>query len=117
MLNTTKALKIEDVEWELICEPEDTPLEGNVMASGDDDADAEAEQWVRDQLDSGNQWGWCFVRLVGRFKGLQCWDGLGCCSYQSEADFRQCGYYDDMQAEVLRQLTEEAANIAEFFTD
>lgn len=117
MLNSLKAISIDDVEWELICEPEHVPVEGNCMASGDDAFDRKCERRILRQLANGNEWAWCCVRLVGRFKGLCCWEALGCCSYRSEKEFRKDPYFADMQSEVLRQLQEEASNIAEFFVE
>jgi hypothetical protein len=101
-----------DVDFVLECEPEDVPIEGNAMASGDDDVDAEAEQWVRDQLESGNEWAWCHVIVRARWNGLEGVDNLGCCSYKSEADFRQPGgYYDDMRAEALADLNAQLEDL------
>lgn len=114
-INSLRPIRTEDVEWEIVCEPESTPLEGNVLASGDDDEDAAAEEWVRDQLDSGNEWSWCIVRVVGRWRGLTEWECLGGCSYRSEEDFKEGGYYEDMRSEVLRRLQETASNVAEYF--
>lgn len=101
----TKTLTLSDIHWQLDCLPDDTRIEGNALASGDDVADRAQERWVHDQLDSGNQWAWCTVRLTGRYKGLESVDTLGCCSYLDENDFRQPGgYFDDMQSNVLADL-------------
>ena len=97
-------LTVNDIEWEIECLPEDTSIEGNVMASGDDEADRKAEQLVIDQLDSGNEWAWCTVRVSGRYMGLEAYDFLGCCSYLSIDDFKLGGYFEDMQSVVLDEL-------------
>lgn len=100
-----KRLKLEDVEWELECLPEDEPIEGNAMASGDESVDREANQWVYDQLEAGNPWAWCCAHVKGVYEGIEEDDYLGCCSYKSEEDFKQPGgYYDDMRREVLGRL-------------
>ena len=92
------------VEYSLECLPEDCEIEGNAMASGDDGYDKEVEQKIIDQLNSGNEWAWCTVKVtahIGRFHGS---DYLGCCSYESEEQFTQDGYYDDMKHEALEAL-------------
>lgn len=109
-MNVLKSISVADVEWELICEPEQI----DVADHFEDEQDIE---WVQEQLANGNEWAWCHIRLVGHFRGLQCWDSLGANSYSSEAAFRADGYFADMQLEVLRQLQEAASNIADFFSD
>src|SRR6266478_4171182 len=101
-----KKLKPEDVEFIVTCEPEDTRIEGNAMASGDDAQDEECYAWIRDQLERGNEWAWCCVKVVARIAvtlkrdgrvdddvALEGVDYLGGCSYKSEADFCQPGGY------------------------
>lgn len=97
-------LSWDDVEYTIECLPETTPLKGNVLASGDDEEDRRAEDWVREQLEAGNEWAWCVVKVsatLGDFEGI---DYLGVCSYESEQDFKDSGYYDDMKAEALASL-------------
>lgn len=61
--------------------------------------------WVRDQLAAGNEWAWCTVRVVARWHGITGDDSLGCCSYESEEQFRQPGgYFDDMKSVALTRL-------------
>ena len=112
---TTTARKLDEslIEYELTCEPEDMPIEGNAMASGDDEEDRKAEQWIKDQLDSGNEWAWCIAKVTARYPGLpfEGVDYLGACSYRSKEEFMAPGdYYDDMKreakADLLRQIEE-----------
>lgn len=113
-----RKLKPEDVTFEVFCEPEDQPIEGNAMASGDDRFDEECYQWIRNEIDRGNEWAWCMVTVTASItmtvkrKGrvdevvkLEGRDHLGGCSYKSKADFCQpdC-YYDDMKAKALADL-------------
>jgi hypothetical protein len=100
------SIKEEDVEFELICCPEYTPIEGNVMSSGDDGADYNAEKAVYEQLQSGNEWAWCTVELKGTFNTFEFSDYLGCCSYASEEEFKEDGYYEGMKANVVKGLQE-----------
>jgi hypothetical protein len=106
---TIRSLTAADVVFSLECQPEDILIEGNAMASGDDEVDRQAEQWVKDQLNRGNEWAWCYVRVVATwaapngetFTGAA---GLGACSYESEKDFREGGYYPDLCDEALADL-------------
>lgn len=110
-MNTTSDLMHSAFEYSIECLPEDMPFVGNCMASGDDEVDAEAEQWIRDQLDAGNEWAWCCVKVTATFKGLEATDYLGGCSYKGEADFKSGGYYDDMIAAVTADLKAQIAEI------
>lgn len=93
------------VEYRLLISPEDTEVRGNASASGDDEADREAEDAILAELESGNTWSWCSVRVqakLGEFTGD---DYLGCCSYRNTAEFiQQGGYWDDMKAEATVDL-------------
>lgn len=78
---------------------EDITIEGNA-------GDADQVKYVRDQLDRGNEWAWCSVRVcatIGKLVGYSSW--LGGCSYASEHDFTRAGcYYDDLRSEALGSL-------------
>jgi hypothetical protein len=103
-----------DVTFTVECEPEDIPVEGNALASGDDEADREAEQWVYDQLDAGNEWAWCTVKVTARWGDFEGVDYLGCCSYRSEEDFAAGdGYLPQMKQEALADLNRRLASVAQ----
>jgi hypothetical protein len=111
---TVRELTEADVEFSLTCEPEDVPLEGNVLASGDDEEDRKAEQWVRDQLDSGNEWAWCTVKVTATWGDFEGVDYLGCCSYRSEAEFKTPdGYWPDMRRAALADLNAQVKAAAQ----
>lgn len=100
----TLVLDLANVTYEIEAVPEIAPIEGNVMVSGDDEADRECEAAVAAQLEGGNQWAWCTVRVsavLGPFRGTDC---LGCCSYKSQDEFTEGGYYEDMQDAALADL-------------
>ncbi len=98
------------IEITLTCNPEEEDYRGNVMASGDDAVDREAERWVADQLNSGNDWAWCWVRVEVKWHGFTGDDTLGGCSYLSEEDFRKPGgYFDDMVNVCLARINEAYA--------
>ncbi len=95
----------------LSCEPETDRIEGNCSAI-DPVTDRQTEKWIRDQLEAGNEWAWCMVRVRAFWKGLEANDYLGCCSYLGEADFRTPGgYFDDMVSNTIDELTRMAEEI------
>jgi hypothetical protein len=108
-------MKWEDVEgaieYTVECLPEHTPIQGNAMASGDDELDHKVERDILADLQAGNPWAWCCVKVTAAFRGLEETDYLGCCSYESEEGFREPGgYFDDMKAtardRLLKTLTD-----------
>jgi hypothetical protein len=85
--------------------PEDTPLSGNVMASGDAKIDQEAEQEIFQRMANGEQWAWCTVRVRASAEGFVGIDCLGCCSYKDVKDFVvEGGYYPDMKKQAFSNL-------------
>lgn len=94
-----------DIEYVLAGEPEDCDPADHFDDSDEGDADV---TWVHEQLSAGNQWAWFRAVVTARvtldgqtFEGV---DSLGCCSYKSEDDFRQCQYFDDMKTEARYAL-------------
>lgn len=93
------------VTFELECLPEDIPVRGNAMASGDDAADREYEDEIIRRLDAGDVWAWCTVKVTARFGAFEGVSYLGCCNYRDEEDFTQPGgYFEDMEAEAFDAL-------------
>lgn len=93
-----------EVEVEAL--PEDMPLGGNVLASGDDAVDRAAEQELADRLDSGDVWAWACVQVAVRFDGFEADAHLGGCCYDSEADFRAGEYFDDLRREAAGEVAD-----------
>ncbi len=85
------------------CHGEDLPFKGNAMASGQEDMDREAEEWIASQLADGNEWAWCLSRVVATWEGFTGDAYLGGCSYLSEADFMRCEG-DQQTAEAIGDL-------------
>lgn len=109
-----RELTKDDVLIRVICLPEDAPIAGNALASGNDALDREAERQILDELDKGNFWAWCCVAVEAvwsdgdfHFCGR---DILGCCSYENEADFRKGGYFEDMISVALDDLNAKVEN-------
>lgn len=110
-----KQLTKNDVEIIVTAIPEDIPVRGNVLDSGNDDQDRQAENEVIEKS-RYSIWAWCCVKVTVSYKGLLSHDEyLGCCSYEDQADFiKNSGYYDDMVeagiSELQKQLTALAAD-------
>lgn len=101
----------------LKCEDEDIPYVGNCSAI-DPETDRKQEQWIRDQLASGNEWAWCSTHVRATYRGFVGDDYLGGCSYLSEEDFVKTSmYYGDMVrtacGEIADQLIKAGAIIEE----
>jgi hypothetical protein len=95
------------VEFDIEVCQDDTPVRGNAMCSGDADVDRAAEDEILADLDDGNVWAWASVKVTARIGSIEASDYLGCCSYESEEDFRKCPYYFDMKAEALSALRDK----------
>jgi hypothetical protein len=102
----------DEIKYEIIAEPDDAPFEGNCSAI-DDGSDRETEDWIRDQLECGNLWAWCVlkIRATIEIEGTEYTaesDPIGGCSYESEKAFATAGEdegeYSIMQAEARESL-------------
>lgn len=114
-----RELTADEVEFTVECHPEECSIEGNACAHEGCD---ECHDWIRDQLDSGNEWAWCSVRVVASWNGHEGDAWLGCCSYEGKKDFiKNSMYYDDMKQEALDDLNGRLAhaieNLAELLED
>lgn len=99
---------INGVTYALSIEPEDAPVRGNAMASGDDAFDREVEDAILARLEAGDQWAWCGVVVTASvevegetFEGR---DTLGSCSYSNAAEFMAGGYWEDMLDQAWSNL-------------
>ena len=91
---------MEKSDWAIAVEtlPEDMPVRGNAVASGNDEEDREIEDGIINDLETGDEWAWCTVAVTVRFRDyLEHTEYLGGCSYASRQDFvDNSGYYEDM---------------------
>jgi hypothetical protein len=102
------------VTYSLAVEVDGTPLEGNVLACGDEAEDLAAEHEVARRLMAGDVWAWACVTVEAHYPGLPFVGRsiLGGCNYAGESDFTQeGGYYTDMKAEALSDLQEQAERV------
>lgn len=98
------------VRYTLECLPEDIPIRGNAMASGNDAEDRRVEDWIFAELERGNPWAWCHVRVRAWAGDVFGEDNLGACSYTSREEFEKPGgYFDDMKMVALDDLREKLA--------
>lgn len=95
---------IDQVEIIVECFPEDMCVKGNAMASGDNKIDTEAENKIYAQLDAGNRWAWCYVKVTVKWRGVEAFDGMGGCSYVSREEFLKDNYYEDMRQTAYKEL-------------
>lgn len=88
------------------CLPEDLQIKGNASAI-DDETDAQVEREILEQLDSGNEWAWCTIKVSLKWKGYEGTDYLGACSYKSKKDFIEANdYFPDMVAIAFNDLVD-----------
>jgi hypothetical protein len=107
---TIKLPDIEDIEFTVECHEEwDHP---NDCFALDDETQEEIVNKILTDLNNGNEWAWCGVRVVGKYKGLEADDFLGGCSYESEEHFRTCDYYADMRNIVYQNIIEQLEDLA-----
>jgi hypothetical protein len=99
-----------DVTFAIQAEPEDVPYVGNCSAI-DPESDRQAEEWIRTELRSGNEWAWCRVVVIASWEEFEGAASLGGCSYSSEAEFRDGGYLKDLKAEALLDLNREVGRL------
>ena len=103
-----------DATFYIICEPEYARIEGNCSAI-DPETDRETENYIRAELEAGNEWAWCIVTVFCEiehndetFEGLA---SLGACSYLSEVDFKDPdGYYQSLCAEAFERCVSQIEN-------
>ena len=98
------------------CLPEDMQIEGNCSAI-DPETDRATEEHIRAELENGNEWAWCCVKVTLKYGGFEGTDYLGGCSYKSKADFIESdGYFADMVSqafdELVAQINEAQETIA-----
>jgi hypothetical protein len=102
------------VKYTISITPEDLPVRGNALASGDPAVDKKAEDQIIKRYNDGDYWAWCIVTVVAELEEFYGYDHLGCASYEDEKDFRKnSGYYEDMRKNALDDLKKHIANAQE----
>lgn len=92
-----------EVEFSFECLPEESHPRDH-FASGEEQYDREDIAKVLEELEKGNEWGWCCIKVTAKWKQFTGSDFLGCCSYSSQKDFETDEYYSDMKTQALEAL-------------
>lgn len=106
-----RELTEDDVVFDIIAERERLTVRGNTASTGDFKIDRKIENKILRRLRKGDFWAWSQVEVRASWNGFHGSDYLGCCSYSSEADFRNDGYYYDMRENALKELNEKIKEI------
>ena len=95
--------------YEIEAEQDDIPVRGNAMVSGDERLDKEVEDSIIARLNHGDYWAWAVVKVTAKIRNcdLEGVAYLGCCTYEDEADFEKCEYYEDMCFDARRDLVNQ----------
>jgi hypothetical protein len=99
--------------------PEDMSVRGNAMASGDDAYDKEVEDAIIADLEAGNEWAWCTVKVTCTLEisSGHTWTGeayLSGCSYRNERDFLEANdYAEQMKHEAYEDALAKGQRMVE----
>jgi len=96
---------IKQIAFSLEIIPEHIPLEEVFDSS-------EIIKEIKGQINQGNLWAWCTVRITGTYKVLSAYSYLGCCSYKDLNDFMSSGYVADMQQEILQDIRNQIVSLS-----
>lgn len=91
------------VTYEVEIEPEDVPVRGNAMASGDKALDKECEDAIFKDLENGNEYAWCYARVIAESGGYKGEASLGCISCKDHKEFEEV-FLPSMKDEALMNL-------------
>ncbi len=107
-------MRRDEVNYRLVLHPDDMPVRGNAMASGDEAADRACEDEILARLADGDEWAWCCVECRAEWGGFHSSAFLGGCCYRDEEEFRG-GPWEDMKAEALEGLEEMLRRAGSYF--
>lgn len=122
--NAAVRLECDGFDYEVMIEPEPESYEGH-FGYDTEAENKEAEQWIADQLDAGNEYAWCYVNVIATetsprpgFKARIGFNSLGGCSYRGRKDIMAM-ICEDMKPEArsealgkVRELEPDAARAA-----
>lgn len=109
-----REITIDDVQFTIQHREEDIPPEFALkdMKANDPERYRNTVTNIRQSLDYGNEWAWCYVTVTGTFGPLTAKQHLGGCSYDNQTDFiESSGYWNDMRREVVTELNEQARQL------
>lgn len=56
------------IKYEVRVHPEETPIRGNALFSGDKEQDKRVEDEIVARCIAGDQWAWCYVEVIAEFQ-------------------------------------------------
>lgn len=83
-------------------------LEEEYESPEDCNCDTEAAKYVREQIESGNEFAWFSAKITVKHLGQKSEQYLGACSYRDFQDFKYGGYFTDMIQEGVQECESEA---------
>ena len=97
-----------NIEYRMYISPNDIPVRGNAMSSGDNQADKRYEDEILARLDRGDTWAWASVEMQARQGSAIGRDYLGGCCYENTKEFIANGYFEDMKRAAREDLKKQA---------
>lgn len=94
-------------------EPEEIPIRGNAISSGDTEFDRQAEDDIIKRYNAGDELAWCQVRVEAEARGFKHIEYLGACSFESQNDIATDEILPDMANEAVNGLKKDLQEIAE----
>jgi hypothetical protein len=107
-----KKLNKNDINIRITAYPEDIPVKGNAICSGNEDFDQQVESEILERLEQDEVWAWATVCVTAEWEGLKEEGYLGCCCYADEKEFcQEGGYYEEMVEEAINNLNKRMQNL------
>lgn len=107
-----KTLTKDDIHISVTAYPEDIPVKGNVICSGDEDFDHQVESEILKRMEQDDVWAWATVCVSAEWEDLKEAEYLGCCCYADEEEFcQEGGYYEEMVEEAINNLNKRMQNL------
>lgn len=106
-----RELRADEVEFEEGCKEEFIPVEGNYMATDDDEADKAAEKELLDRLNRGDNSAWCILVVKAKWKDRVGHASLGCFVFpEGNPGWKNREYakdeYESLKEEALADLNQ-----------
>ena len=107
-----RTLTSNDIRVVVTAFPDEIPVKGNALCSGDEDFDRQVESEILNRLEQDDVWAWATVCVSAEWEALKENEYLGCCCYESEEDFRNnSGYFEEMVDQVITNLNKRLQNL------
>ena len=110
-----RPLSLTEVTVSVIAEEEWSPVKGAFDSGVPDYREEEEalEKEILDRLSKGDDWAWCSIKVTVEWENHSASTYLGCCSYESEEDFKQDAYFHEMVEVALTELNHNLQQMAE----